>query len=826
MLNALYRHTSVKIGIAFLCLSIGFYLWLFGNLPSPENLNAYTTIPSSKIYDRHGRLLFEIPPPYTGSHSPVPLTEIPPALRWATIATEDANFYQHQGFDSFAILRAIWFNVRNKEILMGGSTITQQLVRNLMLAPGEQTSRTLRRKMRELVLAVQITRRYTKDEILTFYLNEIYYGNMAYGVEAAAQAYYGKHVRDLDLAECAMLAGLPQLPARWDPLQNFAGAKKRQEIVLNLMVEAGYINAEKARVALEEKLYFAATPFPIRAPHFVMYVRSVLEQELGLGEALRTQGLHITTTLDIDLNDTARDLMRHHLDLLANCHYEPDCPPGGHNVRNAALLAMDPWTGEVLAMVGSPDYFAARINGAVNGTLVLRQPGSSIKPITYAAAFEDGELTPATMMLDVRTSFVTREGTPYVPLNYDLAFRGPVRLREALASSYNLIAVKVLDTIGIETMTRLARQLGITSFDDPDRLGLAVALGGGEVRLLDLTAAYAAFANGGHRLYPQGNAPPVVRRVTDSEGNLLWTSPCFLTEPLAPGHSDRAYLGERVLDERVAYLITDILSDPTARVPTFGEISALNLTRPAAVKTGTTTDFRDNWTVGYTPALVIGVWVGNADNEPMRHVTGVTGAAPIWHDVMETALKGQPVHNFERPDGLVATEVCAVSGQLPGPDCPHRVKEWFIGGTEPTAVCQIHQRIGDEVYIMLPPEAQAWAREHNVPQPPEVQDQTAYADQGPSLILTSPDAGAVYRIDPTVPRDVQKISLTAETGVALRQVTFLANGEPVAHINAPPYTIFWQLEPGIYRFSATGIRTDGTSISSNEASIEVLDSER
>jgi 1A family penicillin-binding protein len=768
-------------------------------------------------------LLFEIPPPYTGSHSPVPLTEIPPALRWATIATEDANFYQNRGFDGFAILRAIWFNVRNKEILMGGSTITQQLVRNLMLAPGEQVERTLKRKMRELVLAVQITRRYTKDEILTFYLNEIYYGNMAYGVEAAAQAYYGKHVRDLDLAECAMLAGLPQLPARWNPLQNFEGAKKRQEVVLNLMVEEGYINAEEARIAAEEKLYFAATPFPIRAPHFVMYVRSLLEHELGLGEALRTQGLHITTTLDIDLNDTARDLMRHHLDLLTSCHYQQDCPPGGHNVRNAALLAMDPWTGEVLAMVGSPDYFATRIDGSVNGTLVLRQPGSSIKPITYAAAFERGELTPATMMLDVRTAFVTREGTPYVPLNYDLAFRGPVQLREALASSYNLIAVKVLDTIGIETMTRLARRLGITSFDNPDRLGLAVTLGGGEVRLLDLTAAYAAFANGGHRLYPKAGAPSVVRRVTDSDGNVLWEQPCLLSQQLDRDRKT-ACLDERVLDERVAYLITDILSDPTARVPTFGEISALNLTRPAAVKTGTTTDFRDNWAVGYTPEFVVGVWVGNADNEPMRHVTGVTGAAPIWHDVMEAALKGQPIHDFTRPEGLVETEVCAVSGQLPGPDCPHRVKEWFIIGTEPTDVCQIHQRIEDEVYTVLPPEAQEWAREHNVPQPPNTQNQTAYASPEPRLILTSPDAGAIYRIDPMVPRDAQKIPLVAETGIALKRVVFLANGEPLVHLDVPPYATFWQLEPGTYRFSALGIKADETNIMSNEVRIEVFDS--
>jgi membrane carboxypeptidase/penicillin-binding protein len=441
----------------------------------------------------------------------------------------------------------VWFNLWHNDALMGGSTITQQLVRNLMFTPGERNELTLRRKIRELFLAIRITQHYSKEQILEHYLNETYYGNMAYGVEAAAQSYYGKHVSDLDLAECALLAVLPQAPALWNPLENYPEAKLRQAIILDRMFEDHYITQEQANLAKNETFYFAATRFPIRAPHFVMHVRRYLEQELGLS-LLQSGGLHIYTTVDIDLNDTVQDLMQYHLSLLATCHHREECPPGGYNVRNAAVLVMEPVSGAVLAMVGSPDYFSVRISGALNGTTALRQPGSAIKPITYAAAFQQGDITPATMMLDVRTAFVTREGNPYVPLNYDLTFRGPVRMREALASSYNLIAVKVLDTIGIETMTNLAQRMGITTFDDPDKMGLALTLGGGEVSLLELATAYAVFANGGYAISPR-----VVRYIDGANGQRVWTDACLAgTGPCNE---------EQVLDSRVAYIIKDILSD-------------------------------------------------------------------------------------------------------------------------------------------------------------------------------------------------------------------------------------------------------------------------
>jgi 1A family penicillin-binding protein len=849
------RHRRLQLALALiLCLVLaagaGVY-WLLDGLPSLDgpsspsdrSLYAYTAAPSSNIYDRHGRLLYEMPPPHTGSHSPVPLSDVPIALRQAIIATEDATFYDNPGVDAKAILRAVWINLRGGEVLSGASTLTQQLARNLLLSPEERYERTLYRKLREAILAWRISRQYSKDQILELYLNEIYFGNMAYGVEAAAQAYFGKPVRDLDLAECALLAGLPQAPAYYNPLENLEGAKARQAVVLDLMAKQGHITDAQARLANEEKLYFASAPFDIRAPHFVMYVRGLLEQELGL-ERLEQGGLQIYTTLDLDLNEAARDVMRYRLSRLAECDdQQANCPPGGHNVRNAALVALDPQTGEILAMVGSPDYFSARIDGAVNGTTALRQPGSSIKPITYAAAFAQGDFTTATMMLDVRTSFLTAEGTAYVPMNYDLQFRGPVRLREALASSYNLVAVKVLDAVGIETMTGLARRLGITTFDDLEALGLAVTLGGGEVRLLEETAAYAAFANGGYAAQPVA-----IRRVEDEVGNLLW--------------SQGDGLGSRVLDERVAYLVTDVLSDDRARIPSFGEASVLKLTRPAAVKTGTSTDYRDNWTVGYTPELVAGVWAGNADNEPMRDVSGISGAAPIWHDFMELALKGQPAKSFRQPEGLVEVEICALSGLLPGPDCPHRVTELFVQGTEPTETCTMHQRIAidrttglratsatpperivEQVYTILPPEAHDWARQQGIAQPPPASSaessvsapdnqmaQAAALGQAPStkvlrLTLSSPDNGSTFLLDGDLPRDAQRIAVSAYSSQdgSLREVTLWADGQLLAEFVAPPYKTLWQLEPGVHSFWAEGISTNGDQSKSEEVRITVRD---
>jgi len=830
------------LAIVFFGLSYGLHTWLIADLPSPQELQSRAAVPSTKIYDRHGRLLYEIIGSHAGKHTPLSSDEIPLYLRQATIATEDASFYTNPGVDAKAILRAVLINLRGGEVLSGGSTITQQLARNVLLPPEERTQRTLTRKLRETVLAWRLARTYSKDEILVLYLNETYYGNLAYGVEAAAQAYFGKSAAELDLAECALLAGLPQSPAGYNPLVDPEAAKERQAVVLDLMVKHGYIDKAQAQLAKEEQLHFASVPFPIRAPHFVMHVRRLLEDELGVA-ILEQGGLQVYTTLDLDMQDTARWIVRRRLAQLSE--HRGGLPD--RNVRNAALMALDPWTGEILAMLGSPDYFNPRIDGAVNVTLATRQPGSSIKPITYAAAFDPRRAdpyTPATMVNDVRTSFVTKEGDPYVPVNYDHLHRGPVLLRQALASSFNLVAVKVLDHVGLEDMTALARRLGVTTLDDGERFGLALTLGGGEVRLLELTTAYAAFANGGHKV-----EPVAILRIEDSQGNVLeeW----------------RPETGERVLDERVAYLITDILSDDIARISGFGEGSVLKLSRPAAAKTGTTTDWRDNWTIGYTPELVVGVWAGNADNEPMRHVSGVAGAAPIWHDFMEEVLKGHPVQEFVEPGGLVRVEVCSLSGKLPSPHCPHHKTELFIAGTEPREYCAIHrpvridvatgmlategcspEQVVERVYAFLPAETMEWGRKQGIPQPPteycslhstdellraatdqqEVRGSRSSTPYPLSLVMTSPDPFSVFRLSPALPLGDQRIEVAArpteETVVA--ELILYVDGEPLATLATPPYRSMWPLTPGEHAFHAEGYDATGRQLTSEPVYVTVI----
>jgi penicillin-binding protein 1C len=797
---------------------------LLADLPSPESLYEHQAGVSSRILDRNGRLLYEISDPHAGRHRPLPLEQIPLYCQQATIATEDANFYTNPGVDAAGIVRALWINLQGGEVLAGGSTITQQLARNLLLSPEQRAQQTLVRKLRESILAWRIARAYSKEEVLALYLNEVNYGNLAYGIEAAARAYFGKSASELDLAECALLAGLPQAPAVYDPLLDTQAARERQAVVLRLMTEQGYISAAQARLAAEERLHFAATPFPIEAPHFVMAVRAWLEREFGL-EALYNDGLVVTTTLDLDLQHTAERIMRRHLHALSQV--EEDSPL--HDVNNSALVAMDPQSGQVLAMVGSPDYFDPAIDGAVNAALALRQPGSAIKPLTYAAAFDPrraAPLTAASVLPDVRTAFPTREGRPYVPLNYDQRFHGPVPAREALACSYNIPAVYVLQMVGVEQMVELANNLGLSSFGTGERYGLALTLGGGEVRLLELTAAYAAFANGGYRVEPQ-----FVLAVRDASGALRY--------------QNRAARGPQVLDPRVAYLITDILSDNTARAPAFGRYSVLRLSRPAAAKTGTSSDWRDNWTVGYTPQLVTGVWAGNADGRSMVHVSGIDGAGPIWHDFMEAALRGQPVLSFQQPPGMTRAQVCLPSGLLPTPYCPRTRSELFIEGTVPLRAddwyrpVRIDARTGqpatadtppaavvERVYAFPPPELEAWAREQGWPLLPAPDAGTLAGSLAPEgeLVIARPDNGAIYRLSPTVPVAYQSIRVAVRPagGIAPAEVTLYVDGAVLATFAAPPYESLWQLTPGEHTFTATGTDSAGRPLRSAPVSIRVL----
>ena len=489
------------LAAAILLGGVAVYAWLFAGLPDISDLEAGLALPDTRIYDRRGRLLFQIlaADASGGLHRPVPLDAIPQACIDATIATEDANFYTNPGVDPVGVARALLTNLRGGEVIAGGSTITQQVARNLLLDPEQRAERTLTRKLRESILAVRLAQTYAKDDILRLYLNQTYYGNLAYGVEAAARAYFARGAAELDLAQCALLAGLPQAPALYDPLADPDAAKARQRVVLDLMVKHGYISDEEADRAYAEPLQFAAAPFPIEAPHFVAAAWAQLQRDFA--GPLYVGGLDVITTLDLDWQRAAEAIAQRHLARLNT----PKANAPAHNAHNAALVALDPHTGQVLAMLGSPDYFDARISGAVNAALAPRQPGSTLKPFTYAAAFDPARpdpWTPATVLWDIRTAFVTRKLESFVPANFSLDEHGPVRIRTALASSYNIPAVIALDHIGLEALAKLLGDVGISTLTDPDRFDLAVTLGGGEVRLLELTAAYGALANGGRRVAP------------------------------------------------------------------------------------------------------------------------------------------------------------------------------------------------------------------------------------------------------------------------------------------------------------------------------------
>src|SRR5215207_2022566 len=500
---------GIGVGLAAL-LCIGGYFWFSTDLPAPEHLRARAALGSTRILDRRGRLLYALPDPLSGRQQPIALPDIPIALRQATIAVEDAGFYQNSGVELSGILRAAWIDLRSGALVAGGSTITQQLARGFLLDPELAQRRTLDRKLREAVLALKLTADYSKDDILALYLNQTYYGGMSYGVEAAARHYFGKPARDLDLAESALLAGLPQAPSRYDPFAARAAAQARQSDVLDAMARAGVITEAQAAAAKSEPLRFAADDQRMRAPHFVQYVLGLLDAQLG-PDVVARGGLTVTTTLDIGLQDAAQELLRRQVALLAT----PRDGGPDHRVRNGAVVVLDPSSGAILTMVGSPNFDDAASQGQVNATLARRQPGSAIKPLTYAAALERG-WTPASTILDIPTTFQTREGRPYAPQNYDRAYHGPLALREALATSSNVAAVRVLDSIGIPALLDMAKRLGITTLGDAGgagRYGLSLTLGGGEVTPLELTAAFGAFANGGRRVIPYS-----IVSITDVQG--------------------------------------------------------------------------------------------------------------------------------------------------------------------------------------------------------------------------------------------------------------------------------------------------------------------
>jgi penicillin-binding protein 1C len=602
------RPTASVIG------SVEAYLQRYQPGPTPRLFQ------SSRIYDRRGRLLAERFD--EGRRTWVGLDRISRDLIAATIATEDVTFYSNTGVDPARIAGAALQNAQEGGVISGASTITMQLARNLFLGPDQRYDQTMDRKMVEAGLAQELTALFSKDEILEMYFNLLNYGHLAYGPEAAARVYFEKPAADLSLAEATLLAGIPQRPAELDPFRDLDAAKARQRVVLDLMVRHGYLSEAEADAAFRQPVALNPNPdsLTVLAPHFVQYVEDTVDARLGKG-ALRRGGLVITTTLDLDMQNMAQGIVSRKV-----AELQPK-----YDLSNGALVALRPGSGEIMAMVGSADFGNTAIAGQVNVAVSPRQPGSAIKPVLYATALSDNLISPATVLWDVPVTYTvnmaSHNSAPeiYTPVNYDDRFHGPVTVRTALANSYNVPAVKLLDGVTVERLLASAQAMGMKSLSrGRDWYGLSLTLGGGEVTLLELTSAFAILASGGQYVQPKA-----ILSATDSLGRAI------ATEDPAPAEANQ------IVSPAAAFLVTDILSDNAARVPMFGVNSLLKLSKPAAAKTGTTTDWRDNWTLGYTRYLVAGVWAGNSDGHPMKKASGLTGAAPIWHDFMEGVLAAQ-----------------------------------------------------------------------------------------------------------------------------------------------------------------------------------------
>lgn len=664
------RFVTITSIFTFLLFCIGalFYWYILRDLPDPHLLSQNLPNLSTKLYDRHGKLLYKI---YDSENRTlVTLANLPPHLLQATIAAEDKNFYHHRGLDLGGIIRAMRNNLvcyvessRCNSSLQGGSTLTQQLVKNTLLTP----EKTWERKLKEAVLALQVERLYTKAQILELYLNHIPYGGVSYGVEEASQDLFGKSANQLDLAESALIAGLPQAPTSLSPygLSPYLG-KVRQTQVLENMVKLGMID-ENAKVAAEARpLTLHPREGSLLAPHFVMYVKSLLVKQYGEAVVERG-GLEVVTTLDLDKQTLLEDSIRAELAKLERL-----------SVSNGAGLIIAPQTGEILAMAGSRNFFDATTGGQVNVTLMPRQPGSSIKPLTYALALMSG-LTPNTTIDDSPVCFRQIGSPDYCPDNYDGRFHGQVTLRTALASSYNIPAIKLLNSLGVNRLVEFGRSLGITTWQDSSRFGLSLTLGGGEVTMYDLAQVYSVFANGGRKIPLQA-----ILSVTSPTGVSLLEDPPSLTVKAADN------VGEQLIPESIAYQISSILADPAARAPAFGYRSVLNLPgRSVSVKTGTTNNLRDNWTIGYTPDYLVATWVGNNDNTPMSHVaSGITGASPIWAQVMQSLVpEGDPL--TPPPSTLLPVPLCSTTRAYYCDNLCDGVKvlEFFVPGTEPKPDC-------------------------------------------------------------------------------------------------------------------------------------------
>jgi 1A family penicillin-binding protein len=704
------------LGILILFLITSYFV-ILRDLPLPTKLSSTSNPQSTLIYDRNGKLLYNIYDKKNQSF--ISLTNIPKYMQQATIAIEDKSFYQHGAVDFKGIARAIFSIVIHRQI-QGGSTITQQLVKNSLLSQEQ----TILRKVKEIILAFATEIIYSKSQILEMYLNQTPYGGTAYGIEAASEYFFGKHAKDLDLAESAMLAGLPQAPSEFSPFGAHAEEGRARQIeVLKAMQDQGYITKAQEQKAEKETLKYKKFTNEIEAPHFVLYIKDLLITKYG-EKMVEEGGLKVITSLDLDIQNFAQKTVADEVDKL----------PEYYNVTNGASLITKPGTGEILAMVGSKDYFNTKIAGNVNITTALRQPGSSIKPINYAVGLLKG-YNAATTFIDQPICYSNQGGKNYCPLNYDGKWHGLVQMRYALGNSFNIPAVKMLELNGVEAMTATASAMGITTFTDPQKYGLSLTLGGAEVRMIEMATAFGVFANSGYRtdLHP-------ILKVTDKTGKVL--------EKYTPSLSP--IFGKKVLPDGVAFIISDMLADNGARLVEFGDNSALKIPgQTVSVKTGTTNDFRDNWTIGYTPSFLVATWVGNDDNSQMSGlVSGITGAAPIWNDIMSHLLKGRSPEPISRPASIIQKSICSDTGFLVstvsnGP-CPTRF-EYILKGTESTKGQII---TGDTQIDKTTQDLAAKGQTDNV----ENKTETVYTDPtGDRFCLTCPHPSLMASPTPTPP---------------------------------------------------------------------------
>jgi penicillin-binding protein 1C len=738
-------------------------LALFVRVAPLDSPYALSQLPGWQVIDANGVVLQR--ETGDGLRIPVTLDEVAPIMVDATIAAEDERFRDHGGIDPIAVGRAL---VQLPFHRSGASTLTQQLARRLYI---DDSTPLLERKAREALIALQLEARYSKDEILGFYLNNVYYGRGAHGVEAAARVYFGVSAANLDLAQASFLAGLPQRPVEFGESVDSPGVVERQRYVLHRLAQTGRISARQAVAAADVSLHLLPSQAAVVAPHFVGYVQAEVSRLLP--ELEQRDGLVIETTLDSGLQAEAERQVAFQLAQLQD-----------KAVSNAAVVVLEPASGRVLTMVGSAGFEQASGSGQINMALTPRQPGSALKPFLYAAAFEHG-FTAASMLLDVQTGFDTKAGL-YEPLNYDRRFHGPVSLRVALASSLNVPAVRTLDAIGLDAFLDMAHRFGLDTLTNSEAYGLALTLGGGEVTLLDLTSAYGALASEG-LLSP----PYAIERIRDAHGTVLYEH-----RPSRP---------TRVLSEQHAFVLADILSDVEARTLGFGYAPTLQMPFRTAVKTGTTSEFRDNWTLGFTPDRAVGVWVGNADNSPMLNVSGIEGAGPIWHGVMEAAMNGVPSRWPEAPPGLARVTVCAPTGLLPGPNCPTPAQEWFLSGEEPRQT-EAYYPIGADGRLTIDPpaEARAWAAAAGLAL-------SHASGPEPSTYVVQPGPGAVLYISPELAS--QEVLLKASPPPDTRRVDFLIDGVLVASASPRQASAVWTLVAGRHELEVRAVLGDGSVVS-------------